>query len=322
MTTALPDISELPDEFTLRLTSFSAISLIGEEQQKYLQGQVTCDVNAQTEHNLQHGAHCDAKGKVLSVFRLIQRQNALLLLQPAATIGQSLAELKKFGVFAKVEINQASDLTFACIVGKQSAQQLKNVIGALPDELTPVVHNDTLSIAYLAGDICRYLVIGDVTSVDNCLAKITAPNLNPLIWQLLEITEGFPTLSESAVQQYVPQMLNLDKIHGISFTKGCYLGQETVARMQYLGKNKKMMALLIGQSDVELPEDLALEKQLGENWRSAGDVLSYYQASNGKAYLQAVIANDLTSEDNIRVKGLENASLRISPLPYINQQTN
>ncbi len=95
----LPNLEQLPNAYLVALTHYSAISLHGEEQSKYLQGQVTCDVTTSTEHSLLVGAHCNAKGKVFSAFRLINRDSAHLLIQPKASITDSLTELKKFGVF-------------------------------------------------------------------------------------------------------------------------------------------------------------------------------------------------------------------------------
>lgn len=314
MTIQLP---ALPENFAVKLPQLSAIRLSGEEQVKYLQGQVTCDVTEHQESKLTHGAHCDAKGKVLSVFRLVEHKSSLLLIQPKLALETSLAELKKFGVFAKVDIEQAEDLSFALVHGDEAAIRLKNTFGALPDELTPVIHHQALSLAYLAGQSQRYLLIAADNLLDEQLSGIDQQGVDEKLWDLLEIVEGFPMLTPASIQHYVPQMLNLDKIHGISFTKGCYLGQETVARMQYLGKNKKMMALLVGQVDTLNQAPTALEKQLGENWRSAGDIINCYHADNGTLYVQAVISNEITGADKLRIKGLENTSLTLAPLAYI-----
>lgn len=310
-------LSALSTSFAVKLPQLSAIRLAGEEQTKYLQGQVTCDVNEHSSEKLMHGAHCDAKGKVLSAFRLIEHQAALLLIQPKNALTASLAELKKFGVFAKVEINQACDLSFALVQGNDAEQQLKAQFSSLPDELTPVVHHEKTSVVYLAGEHRRYLLVAADEELDDALSSLALPTSDETIWDLLEIVEGFPTLTEDTIGQYVPQMINLDKINGISFTKGCYLGQETVARMQYLGKNKKMMGLLTGNIDPLTESPVALEKQLGENWRSAGDILNYYHADDGTIYIQAVISNEISASDKLRIKGLENTSLTLMPLAYL-----
>lgn len=323
--TNLPSLQDLPQEFVIDMPNFSAISLKGEEKSKYLQGQVTCDVNELTDDSILHGGHCDAKGKVLSIFRLINRDEAHLLLQSKDSIEKSLSELNKFGVFAKVDIAQPNDIKFIALVGENVVSKLKTHFGKAPDSLTPVVQCDSTSIVYIAGKVTRYLIIDNSINIDNFVSSLELPIYNENIWRLLEISEGFPMLNSDSITQYVPQMLNLDAIHGISFTKGCYLGQETVARMQYLGKNKKVMALIKGNIDVSsissTCSSIKLEKQLGENWRSAGDILNCYCSDNGDIYLQAVIAKDIEADTSLRLSKVDSSAcissnLTMSSLPY------
>ncbi|MFD2168018.1 tRNA-modifying protein YgfZ [Thalassotalea euphylliae] len=301
-------LSHFPENFAITLTDVSAISLHGPEQVKYLQGQVTCDVSLHKENDLTIGAHCDAKGKVLSVFRLISHQEKLLLLQSKASLGSSLPELKKFGVFAKVDIEEATELSVSLLVGTQVTEKLSNSFVTMPSNDAPVAHCDNLTLVKLSVEN-TYLLVGDSETHKALIASLNLDAADQSAWPLLELATGFPQLSEASVQKYVPQMLNVDKLNGISFTKGCYLGQETVARMEYLGKNKKMMALLTGNVNGEL-SDLAIEKQLGENWRGAGDVLAHTQTKTGELFVQAVISNDLTTDDVIRVK--DNDDIRLT----------
>jgi len=310
----LPSYNQLPDLFAISLNSVSAISLSGEEQAKYLQGQVTCDVNNLAQEKLLTGAHCNAKGKVFSAFRLIERNKEYLLIQPSSSIAQSLSELQKFGVFAKVEISQASDLNFLAIAGNNASAKMAELFEQVPDTLTPVVESDSTTLIYIAGKINRYLIIADDERLANISATFDFPVFHDKVWQLLEITEGFPMLSEQNIAEYVPQMLNLQAINGISFTKGCYLGQETVARMQYLGKNKRALYSLIGKTSNVTAGDI-IEKKIGDNWRKAGDVLSAYQASNEQTYIQAILANDVEPSTELRIKE-QVSKLTITPLPY------
>ena len=133
---------------------------------------------------------------------------------------------------------------------------------------------------------------------------------------MLEIKEGFPQLSDESSGEYVPQMLNLQAINGISFTKGCYLGQETVARMQYLGKNKRALYSLATQLSQPLNKDDIIEKQLGENWRKAGDILASYQADSGQCYLQAILNSDLDDSTALRIKSQPESKVSVQTLPY------
>ncbi|MDX2369966.1 MAG: tRNA-modifying protein YgfZ [Colwellia sp.] len=314
--TYVPSLEELPDTFLVSLDNYSAISLKGEEQTNYLQGQVTCDVNGSNDNNLLTGAHCNAKGKVFSVFRLINRNSAHLLIQPKASICGSMTELKKFGVFAKVDITPTDELSFFALVGEQSTTILQDHFNQIPDSLTPVVQSNTTTLVYVAGKQARYLLIDESSVLESKISTLGLPIYNATLWNLLEINEGFPQLSNVSSGEYVPQMINLQAINGISFTKGCYLGQETVARMQYLGKNKRALYSLKTQLTQPLENDDVIEKQLGENWRKAGDILTSYQADNGQCYLQAVLNSDLDDSTSLRVKSQPESRITVQTLPY------
>ena len=312
----LPTLNQLPNTYLVSLSHYSAISLGGEEQSKYLQGQVTCDVTMSTEHSLLVGAHCNAKGKVFSVFRLLNRNAAHLLVQPKASIESSITALKKFGVFAKVDISQTDELQFFALVGEEAAKLLQSRFSRTPDGLTPVVQSGSTTLVYIAGKQTRYLLIDTTEMLENVLLDMNLPVFNNAVWDLLEISEGFVQLSNESSGEYVPQMLNLQAIHGISFTKGCYLGQETVARMQYLGKNKKALFSLTTTLKQPIQRDDILEKQLGENWRKAGDILCTYQADDGACYLQAVLGSDVDSTTQLRIKSQPESTVLIETLPY------
>ncbi|HBY87735.1 MAG TPA: tRNA-modifying protein YgfZ [Colwellia sp.] len=313
--TQLPSLAQLPETYLIELSEFGAISLSGEEQSKYLQGQVTCDVNSSSESNLLVGAHCDAKGKVFSVFRLINRSSAHLLLQPTASIESSLKELKKFGVFAKVTIDKTEDLSFIALVGKQASNLLQQEFAQVPDSLTPVVQIGSTSLVYLCGEQARYIIIDEQVTITTLREKLALPTYSQSVWDLLEITQGFPILTANTSGHYVPQMLNLQAINGISFTKGCYLGQETVARMQYLGKNKRALFYLNTQLGQPFQSDDVIEKQLGENWRKAGDILAHYQADDGSCVIQAILAND-DELPALRVASQTDSVVTNQTLPY------
>ena len=310
--TEQPSLDQLPESFAIWVDSLSTIRLTGKESHSYLQGQVTCDVNQIAEKGLLTGSHCDAKGKVFSVFRLFEQAQSLHLLQHQDSIEQSLVELKKFGVFAKVEIEKSA-LSFLCLVGQKSENWLKQKFSQLPDELNPVITENESTLIYLAGQRTRYLLINEASQLASLALETKLPIYNHNVWTLLEITEGFPQLNQQSVQKFVPQMLNVDAINGISFNKGCYLGQETVARMQYLGKNKKVMTAFDGKASQST--ELSLEKQVSENWRSGGDVIASYIADNEQCYLQAVVAKD-DEPNQYRLKVNELPLTQIN-LPYL-----
>jgi len=314
--TNLPSLEELPGTFLVSLDNYSAISLKGEEQTNYLQGQVTCDVSSSNDNNLLIGAHCSAKGKVFSVFRFINRNSAHLLIQPKASICNSISELQKFGVFAKVDITTTDELNFFALVGEQAADILQEHFNQTPNSLTPVVQSNTTTLVYVSGKQARYILIDERSVLDNIINTLNQPIYHSALWNLLEINEGFPQLSTISSGEYIPQMINLQAINGISFTKGCYIGQETVARMQYLGKNKRALYSLKTHLTQPLENEEVIEKKLGENWRKAGDILATYQADNGDCYLQAVLSSDLDDSTLLRIKSQPESSIIVQTLPY------
>jgi folate-binding protein YgfZ len=311
----LPSFEQLPNTFAILLDQFSSISLIGEEKSKYLQGQVTCDVNSSNDHGFLHGAHCDAKGKVFSIFRFINRDDSHLLLQPQCTILSSLRELKKFGIFAKVDIEEVSNLAYYALVGDKATTLLQQRFQQVPDNLTPVINVGTTTLVYIAGQKSRYLLIDDKANIESFITDFSLITYSNKVWDLLEIIDGFPILNSTAISEYVPQMLNLQAINGISFTKGCYLGQETVARMQYLGKNKRALFYLSSMQPTKINDTNIIEKQLGENWRKAGNILATYQADDGTAYIQAVLASDIEESTKLRIKE-QQSPIIVKSLPY------
>lgn len=325
----LPASNDLPDNYLINLDGFSAIEVSGEEQNKYLQGQITCDVNQLSEHSLLHGAHCNAKGKMFSIFRLFKRHNSHWLLQPQATIAPSLAALQKFGIFAKVSIEQAKDIAIYALIGAQAEQQLKQHFTQIPDSMSPVIQSGDTTLIYITSPSIStshsknapqqsYFIIDKLDKVEAIIASFALPLFTQALWNKHEIMSGFPLMNEKIIGEYVPQMLNVQAINGISFTKGCYLGQETVARMQYLGRNKRALFLLSTEVKTQLSDNTIIELQLGDNWRRAGNVLSYFQADNGETYLQAILASDINDESTLRLKVNDEqfAPLSLLKLPY------
>jgi tRNA-modifying protein YgfZ len=321
----LLSVDNLPTTYAVALTNFSAISLSGEEQSKYLQGQVTCDVNDLNENALCIGAHCDAKGKVISVFRLINRAGAHLLIQPKESLKPSLAALNKFGVFAKVEIEQTIELAMYALIGDQASELLQQTFGQIPDSLSPTITVGTTTLIYIAGQQSRYLIIDEAERAEHLMVTLTTKGalktFGQLAWNLTEINEGFPILAEQSVLHYVPQMLNLQAIHGICFTKGCYIGQETVARMQYLGKNKRALFAVsnivpchTSVTEDEITAGDIIEQQLGKNWRKAGEVLASYLCDT--CSIQAVLASDIDEKTVLRLKKQPDILLSVQDLPY------
>ena len=289
--------------------SHQLISLTGADKLSYLHGQITQDLNKLTNNNYLWTGHCSAKGKLWGVFKLFSYQDSYYLTGSAVEVEQSLAELKKYAVFAKVEITAASEQLIA-LFGDDLNDLLTqlNITFKNDDTACDFTHGKALKL----DDNRVLLMVDDEFSLPN---NISITN-NDSLWKEAAILAAEPQLSADAIGEYVPQMVNLQAIGGISFQKGCYTGQETVARMKYLGKNKRAMYIVSGQSEGLLNEP-DLEVQLGENWRRVGKLVtqSYNSQTNTLTGL-VVLPNDTDETSTLRSKHTPQVELSILPLPY------
>lgn len=288
-----------PTQFSL--TDYAVVRLTGEDRVKYLQGQVTCDVSALAPGQSSLGGHCDAKGKLWGDFRLYCLTDSLLLQTKRSLLARQLPELKKFAVFAKVDIQQ-SDWTSLAIAGTGTDGWVATQFGLGETGLIP----QGMAVR-VATD--RWLLVCEQDPA------LTLPKGEPALWWALDILAGIPHLEAVHQGEYIPQMINLQALGGISFTKGCYMGQETVARAKYRGASNRSLFVLAGEATAPVASGDTLELQLGENWRRGGLVLNAWQ-QDGRVWLTAVLPKDTEADAVYRLKQEEGSRLQLQPLPY------
>lgn len=283
------------------LTDLAITSLSGIDRVKYLQGQVTCDVNALQPGQSTLGGHCDAKGKLWSDFRLLCLEEHLLLLTKSSVLARQLPELKKFAVFAKVEIaaypGQAVGVAGQGTDAWMAAQFAVETTALIPGGMAVRIETD------------RWLLVSEPP------LSLGLPAGQESLWWGLDIKAGIPHLEAVHQGEYIPQMLNLQALDGISFTKGCYMGQEIVARAKYRGANNRALFVLAGTATGPVASGDALEIRLGDNWRRSGMVLNAWQ-QDGQLWLTAVLPKDTETDAQFRLKQEEASSLSLQPLPY------
>ena len=293
------------------LTHLGLIRISGEQTKQFIQGQVTSDVYNQQADEWRWGAHCDPKGKMLASFRTLFMGDDLLMLMPRSAIGVDLPQLQKYAVFNKVELTDASEsLCIIGIAGEQAHQFVCDHIG--PAEALVTQLDDALVMR----DGERYLVITNSARAEALLALAADSAFDHSAWQQLEILSGYPNLPAEHANQYVPQMCNLQAVNGISFNKGCYMGQETVARMKYRGGNKRALYIVRGEVNALVSAESQLEIQLEDgSFRRGGNVLEVVQTGN-QVLLSAVLPNDTELNAKLRLSGDDASELMLLPLPY------
>ncbi len=303
--TSLPRLTFSP------LTSWGAIEIVGEDKKSYLQGQVTCDVVSLEASDSTLGAHCEAKGKVWSIFRLCHTSRGYAMLQPKSAITAELAEIKKYAVFSKVTIEESSQH----VIGVMGDDALSWVDSHFEGTGSVRQHDDSSAIQI---DASRWMLLVSDQFIAEYIESSDVFVCDEKYWSRFDIEQALPYLTAENQNAHIPQAFNLQALGGISFNKGCYTGQETVARAKYRGINKRMMAIIEGQlpSLDAVDEALELERAVGENWRSAGPILNHFQFDDGHWIANAIIANNLEPDTTLRIKQAPQAQLSILPLPY------
>lgn len=300
------------------LEDWALVTMTGADTLTYLQGQVTADVEklAPEQHVL--CAHCDAKGKMWSNMRLFKRGDGMAFIERRNLRDQQMSEMKKYAVFSKITFTADNDVVLLGVAGFQASAALKGIFTTLPDATNQVVQQDETTLLYLPLPAARYLIVTSPEKAEQVTAEIgeQAQLNDSQQWLALDIEAGFPVIDTVNSVQFIPQATNIQALDGISFTKGCYAGQEMVARAKYRGANKRALYWLAGKSSKVPAAGDDLELQLGENWRRTGNVLAAVQLNDGAVWVQAVLNNDLDTDSVLRVRDEASSSLRVQPLPY------
>lgn len=318
-----------PQNFVASLDEMAVINVTGPQAKEYLQGQLTIDLDRVNETNARFGAHCDFKGKTWSVFTIVSVAGGYELIMPKECIDKSLPELKKYGVFSKVEINDApSHPNFIGLSGSDNIALAKNLFPELAiDHLSKVENANGIAIC-INLSTPKILLMLSHSGFEHFTAVIkesSSPGLMSAAgqndWNFAMIADGIASLSSATSNEFVPQMLNLQLLAGIDFDKGCYMGQETVARTKFLGRNKRATYLLSGNTNSHFPfiaNGAALEKQVGENWRSGGTLLqaATRSANTDNVLALAVLSNDTDLGSVLRLKEHPEQSFTVEALPY------
>jgi folate-binding protein YgfZ len=302
----------------MSLDSWALVSITGADSTSYLQGQLTLDVAALDADHHSLAAHCDAKGKMWSTMRLFHRGEGYAWLIRRELRDIQLPELKKYAVFSKVSMVADDESVLLGVAGFQARAALANLFDSLPDSEKPVVQQGETTLLWFAHPAERFLIVTSLAQAEALKQKLNddAQFNDSQQWLALDIEAGIPVIDPATSVQFIPQATNLQALDAISFKKGCYAGQEMVARAKYRGANKRALYWLAGQAS-HLPEaNASLELQMGERWRRTGSVLAAVQLDDGISWIQVVMNNDLEPDSVLRVEGDEGGHLTIQPLPY------
>ncbi len=240
----MADTNWQTDNTLCELSQLGLLSLSGDDAVSFLQGQVTNDVAQLNGNNAHLSAYCSPKGRMLALFLAFAQNEQIYLQLSQPLLARVMKRLTMYVMRAKVNISDVSaDMRRFGINGPDAENIASEAFGEVPEgdfTLTSTAHSLIIKLPSMAGHN-RYEVITNREQADDVwtVLKAKCVEADTICWDWLDIQTATPDVLETTQDQFVPQMLNLDVLNGINFKKGCYTGQEIVARTHYLGKVKR-----------------------------------------------------------------------------------
>lgn len=313
---AVSDADELPATGITWLSHEGILAVSGADANRFLQGQLTCDVSVLPDPGSTLGARCNPKGRIQSSFRLVRlAADAYLLAMHKEVLEAQSADLGKYAVFFKTSIKDASsDWVRVGLWGDAAEAALQKAGLTPPENIDEVSSCATGSVVRVPG-LHRFEIWlpseSAVNTLDQLQTLATPTALNA--WQLLQIRNGLGEVSAATRESFIPQMLNMQLFDAVSFRKGCYTGQEIVARMQYLGKLKRRMFRLLMDGQQPLPAGTLIVNR--DNGQTLGEVVSSARG-NARVEILAVLQKDAAQLLQLAAGDSNGPSLAVANLPY------
>jgi folate-binding protein YgfZ len=309
---AFTDVVVTDSAFFCALTHEGLLAVRGPDASKLLQGQLTCNLNYLDEHSASLGARCTPKGRMLSSFRILQQGDGYLLAMAAELLAEQLSELQKYAVFSKSKLTDESAawVRFGLQGGDAALASLGLELPANSDSIAR--HGEFIALRLSDG---RSELWAPAAAAEQLQAQLSAQlPLAPLnSWLLAQVRAGIGQVFGASREAFIPQMINLQALGGVSFKKGCYTGQEIVARMQYLGKLKRRLYRL-SLAGGEIPA-VATGIFSPIHTSSVGEVVLAARSENGVELL-AVLQEDALNDGRMHLASLDGCALQRLELPY------
>ncbi len=302
--------------FFCDLSNLAWIRATGSDVESFLQSQFSNDLAALDANHSQLNAYCDPKGRMLCISRVMRVETGFLLQLPASLVTEIRDRLARYVLRAKVVLEPASELVGLGICGDPVVESLSDLL-IFPDTQDGYCLNGEVSTLGLPGPWPRYQMIGPIDSMQLIWERLAdgGPLVGSWAWSWVDIRAGLPQIVPQTAAMFIPQMANLDLLGGISFDKGCYPGQEIVARTRYRGKLKQRMVLAhVNTATPPEPGDKLYAPDHGE--QSAGTVVDAQPQAPERFDLLAVLRLTSYRNNDVHLNSPDGPLLRFEPLPY------
>jgi tRNA-modifying protein YgfZ len=300
------------------LSHLGLLAVRGEDAFGFLQGQLSNDLRELSESHVQWSSHCSQKGRMLASFLVIRVGDAFYLQLPTQRIPDLLKRLRMFVLRSRVSIEDASDdLVRIAIAGDCAKAAVSACSLPVPELENGLAVADGIAVVRLPGPTPRIEIVGPPEPLrahwDTLRAQAAPANTDA--WTLLDIRAGIPSVYNETADTFVPQMANMQLIDGVSFHKGCYTGQEVVARMQYLGKLKRRMYIGEVASDTPPQPGDALFSPDSTSQQGSGTVVAASPVDKGRYALLAVVEIKAAESGEVRLSE-DGPPVRLEAPPY------
>jgi folate-binding protein YgfZ len=298
------------------LTGFGILDFSGPDAGDFLQGQLSCDVKGLAADRSTYGTYNTAKGRMLASFLLWRTPEGFRMLLSRDLVPAVHKRLQMFVLRAKVRIADRSALdALLGASGADAPAAVARACGPSPSDRHDVSAFDAGHVLRVPGG--RFIVAIEASRTGAVWATL-AGTLRPAgypCWTWLDIVNGIGFVTAAVQDQLVPQMANMELIGGVSFKKGCYPGQEIVARTQYLGKLKRRMYLArVAADPAPAPGDSLFSEDTGD--QANGVVLASAPAPDDGYDCLAVVQSASVDQSRVHLRALEGPVLAFRPLPY------
>lgn len=305
--------SDTTQAWATPLNELGIIEASGEDAISFLQGQLTNDLAALPPMQAQLTAYCTAKGRMLASFIAWKTPTNTVRLVLAQEIQATVQKrLTMFVLRAKVKLSDISGTTLIFGVGGATAANLlTQSFGTLPEADYGVTQSPAGTLIRMPSikQGPRWLVLTDMSFVQQHGAQLMW--VDSAYWDWNQIQAGIPQIVANTQEKFVPQMVNFDAIGGVSFSKGCYPGQEIVARSHYLGKLKRRMAIAHIQADAPAPGS-----DIFHNNEACGMVVNAAPHPAGGSDILVELPLEVQAQGNVHMGNAEGPLLQFLPLPY------
>jgi tRNA-modifying protein YgfZ len=326
--TGVADFGDAPAEtaavrggtIVVDLSDNALLSIAGDDAIAFLHGQFTNDVESLPVGAAQWSGWCSAKGRLLATFLLVRREDGFLLLLPAEIAGAFVKRLSMFVLRSKVKIQDVStQWARLALAGKTAGVIVARHWGFTPDAMRSVEKDGSTCVAI---DAERFVILAPVDAGPSLWEKL-ALNATPAgrdAWALSLIDAGVPVVVAATQEAFVPQMANFELVGGVSFRKGCYPGQEIVARTQYRGILKRRMARGHIAGDARpMPGQNVYSAAFGE--QAAGTLAAVAAAPGGGFDVLVVAQVEALARRDLRWNAPDGAGVEILDHPALEAAT-